>query len=98
MIKLFVAICALLLAACVKEAPEPQVVTVVPQCTAPQLPVDCTSEDRPWTDMPRRALRKDDLPRNNSQNYEAYLEVTGKRRVCKAAIQQLQKELPNVRN
>lgn len=95
---LLLALCALVLCSCAKDAPPPEVVTVVAACPSPAVPVECTAPDPAWQSLPRTAIDKKTLPRWERKNFAAWTDVTGKRSVCRNAIKELQKEYPDVRH
>ena len=75
-----------------KTAQTTDVVTVAQKYTPPPLPAECTSKDPEWKVLPDTDLDKATLPRNDRINANAYTEVLGKRRVCRKAIQALNKQ------
>ena len=70
------------LLACAKE-PEPVLVAVPTKQI--EMPVECTSADPKWADLPDADVKQSVAARTWRINKDNYNQVIGKRKVCRAA-------------
>ncbi len=81
---ILIAAAALLAAACAKAPPPVSVVSE--PAPAPLLPAECTSPDPAWRDLPDADVTRSSVARLWRVNRNAYRQVVGARRVCRASL------------
>lgn len=72
-----------LLQACAKE-PEPVLISVPVKPIV--YPVECTSADDAWHELPDADVKLSEAARHDRINKDRYAKLIGKRRVCRTAI------------
>lgn len=74
----------MLLQACAVEQQAPVIVVTATKPIV--LPVECTSTDEVWHELPDADIKRSEAARHDRINKDRYAKLIGKRRVCRAAI------------